>query len=668
MYLNIVFLPFIGFLLVAFFGSYFGKKGSVIITCTAMLFTLLFSCISFYEVNICNSVTLVPFFYWVDSSMFTIHWGFLFDSLTTTMLIVVTSVSFLVHMYSSEYMGQDPHLSRFMSYLSLFTFFMIILVTSDNFIQLFVGWEGVGLCSYLLISFWSSRIQANKSAMKAMIVNRIGDLGLCVGLFYIFSYTGTLEFGSLFNSALYWIEDTVSIFSIESNLYTVACLALFIGSVGKSAQIGLHTWLPDAMEGPTPVSALIHAATMVTAGVVLILRCSILFEMSSTALLVLTFIGASTAFFAATVGTFQNDLKKVIAYSTCSQLGYMVFACGLSNYTISLYHLANHAFFKALLFLSAGAVIHAVNDEQDMRKMGGLLQLLPFSYTMIVIGSFSLMGLPFLTGFYSKDMVLEASYATYFIHGHFSFWLGSISAALTSFYSIRLVYLTFITRTNSYRQIINNVHEAPFRMAFPLFVLSIASIFIGYLTRDMFLGGGTYFWGNTFFTLPQSFDLLDSEFIPTFYKLIPVIFSISGGLFSFVLYTFFMDNIFQFTSTKIGRRIYSFFNQKWYFDVVYQHLVALKLINFGGNTTFQLLDKGFIELFGPYGISKSVKNISKNMSNLQTGWIHHSVFILLLGIVVLISLFGISPSFLLSIDLNVWYYFILFFICSIFLV
>lgn len=644
MYLNIVFLPFLAFLAVIFFGALIGKRGAVLITATSMVLCVLLSFYGFYEVALSRSTCYVPVFNWINSDLFELRWGFLFDTLTMSMLLLVTVVSFLVHLFSSVYMGGDPHLARFMSYLSLFTFFMIILVSGDNLVQVFVGWEGVGLCSFLLINFWSSRLQANKSAIKAMVVNRIGDYGLCLGLFLIYLLTGTLEFSSLFASSIYWVSDTFSLLGCETDVYTAVCFLLCLGVIGKSAQLGLHTWLPDAMEGPTPVSALIHAATMVTAGIFLVLRCSMLFEMTTTALLLLTFVGSMTAFFAATTGVFQNDLKKVIAYSTCSQLGYMAFACGISMYSVSFFHLFNHGFFKALLFLSAGSIIHAVQDEQDMRKMGGLLQLLPFSYSMILIGSFSLMGVPFLTGFYSKDLVLECAYSSYFISSHFAFWLGSVSAFLTAFYSIRLVYLTFYTRPNGFKASFLEVHEAPSAMAIPLMVLATASIFLGYLGKDLFVGPGSTFWGNSFFLMPQSLDSMDAEFIPHYIKLLPVVLSLTGGSMSFIVNSFLQEVLWRLTSSTIGKSTYSFFNQKWLFDVVYHHTLAFPVLKFGGNTTFQLIDKGFVELFGPYGLIRLVRILSKSASHLQTGWIHHSVFIMLAGIVLYIFFFSFSVN------------------------
>ncbi|XP_065850278.1 NADH-ubiquinone oxidoreductase chain 5 [Euphorbia lathyris] len=398
------------------------------------------------------------------------------------MLIVVTFISSLVHLYSISYMSEDPHSPRFMCYLSIFTFFMPMLVTGDNSLQFFLGWEGVGLASYLLIHFWFTRLQADKAAIKAMLVNRVGDFGLAPGISGRFTLFQIVDFSTIFARASAPINSWISC-NMRLNAISLICILLLIGAVGKSAQIGLHTWSPDAMEGPTPVSALIHAATMVTAGVFMIARCSPLFEYSPTALIVITFAGAMTSFLAATTGILQNDLKRVIAYSTCSQLGYMIFACGISNYSVSVFHLMNHAFFKALLFLSAGSVIHAMSDEQDMRKMGGLASSFPFTYAMMLMGSLSLIGFPFLTGFYSKDVILELAYTKYTISGNFAFWLGSVSVLFTSYYSFRSLFLTFLVPTNSFGRDIVRCHDAPIPMAIPLILLALGSLFVGYLAK-----------------------------------------------------------------------------------------------------------------------------------------------------------------------------------------
>ena len=528
MYLNLIFLPLIGSLTAGLFGRFIGPKGSSIITVVCLGSSFLISSFIFFEVSLMDCCTYIKLVKWIDSELLNVDWGFLFDSLTATMCCVVTFVSFLVHLYSTEYMAHDPHLSRFMSYLSLFTFFMLILVTADNFIQMFVGWEGVGLCSYLLINFWFTRIQANKAAIKAMVLNRIGDFGLALGIFTIFIVFKSVDYATVFSMTPLFFNNSFLFLNFELNLLDLIGFLLFIGAIGKSAQLGLHTWLPDAMEGPTPVSALIHAATMVTAGVFLLARCSVIYEFTPCVLKIITIMGASTAFFAATVGLVQNDLKRVIAYSTCSQLGYMVFACGLSNYSVGVFHLMNHAFFKALLFLGAGSVIHAVSDEQDMRKMGGLKNLVPFTYSMMVIGSLALIGFPFLTGFYSKDVILEVAYGKYTVTGHYSYFLGSFGAFLTAFYSTRLLHLTFLSKPNGYKTVLCSAYDSSYSILISLAFLSIPSIFIGYLTKDMIIGLGTSFWGNSIFILNENMNLIDAEFIDLKFKNLPVVLSLLG--------------------------------------------------------------------------------------------------------------------------------------------
>jgi NADH-ubiquinone oxidoreductase chain 5 len=637
MYLTLVLLPLIGAFTAGFFGRYLGPKGAQIITTTSTGSSALLSFFVFYEVALCESPCYLTLFPWIESELFYASWGFLFDTLTAVMLIVVTFVSTMVHLYSIGYMEHDPHLPRFMAYLSLFTFFMLILITGDNFLQMFLGWEGVGLSSYLLINFWFTRIQANKAAIKAMIVNRVGDFGLALGIMAIFGLFQAIDFATVFSTASFFAGKNFLFLSQELDALTIIALLLFVGAVGKSAQIGLHTWLPDAMEGPTPVSALIHAATMVTAGVFMIIRCSPLFEWAPDALVVITFAGALTAFFAATTGVLQNDLKRVIAYSTCSQLGYMVFACGISNYQVSIFHLANHAFFKALLFLSAGCVIHALADEQDMRKMGGLITVLPFTYTMMLIGSLSLMGFPFLTGFYSKDVILELAFAKFTLEGSFAHWLGSISAFFTSFYSFRLIYLTFLANTNSYKYHFEQAHEAPFIMALPLMILAVGSIFIGYFTKDMFIGLGTNFWGNSLFILPQHATILDSEFLPVWVKWIPTFCSIGGALVAFIGYHWYAKHLSSIKQTKFGRKIYIFLNKKWYFDVIYNEWIVKPTMAVGYHITSKALDRGIIEILGPYGLATTISRIAKEFSLFQTGYIYHYAFVMLLGLVSFIA-------------------------------
>ena len=631
MYLNLIFLPFLGSIAAGLFGRYLGPKGSSILTVVLLTTTFGLSVMSFYEVAINGSPVYIKLMTWMNSELLNVDWGFLFDSLTVTMCCIVTFVSSLVHLYSTEYMSHDPHLSRFMSYLSLFTFFMLILVTADNFVQMFVGWEGVGLCSYLLINFWFTRIQANKAAIKAMVLNRIGDFGLVLGILTIFVKYKSVDYATVFALTPLLVNDTFIFLNIEFNLIDIIGFLLLIGAIGKSAQLGLHTWLPDAMEGPTPVSALIHAATMVTAGVFLIARSSPIYEYTPTVLKYITILGAVTAFFAATVGLLQNDLKRVIAYSTCSQLGYMVFACGLSNYSVGVFHLSNHAFFKALLFLGAGSIIHAVSDEQDMRKMGGLKNLVPFTYSMMVIGSLALIGFPFLTGFYSKDVILEVAYGKYTLEGHFSYTLGTIGAFLTAFYSTRLLYLTFLSYPNGYKSVITSAYDSSYQICISLAVLSIPSMFIGFYSKDMIIGLGTDFWGNSLFVLPKNMNMIDAEFIDHSFKILPVVLSLTGALTSFVLYTFFSSSLFKFKVSYLGKKIYNFLNKKWFFDKVYNEYLGQFFFKFGYDVSYKIIDRGIFEIFGPMGLSNTVLKSSNKITSLSSGYLYHITLVFLIG-------------------------------------
>nr|YP_665648.1 NADH dehydrogenase subunit 5 [Nephroselmis olivacea]AAF03175.1 NADH dehydrogenase subunit 5 [Nephroselmis olivacea] len=640
MYLVIILLPFLGFSLAGGFGRLLGFRGAALLTTSCVMMSFILSCIAFYEVALCASPCYIQLAPWFHSEMFDASWGFLFDSLTVVMLVVVTSVSSLVHLYSISYMGEDPHLPRFMSYLSIFTFFMLMLVTADNFIQMFLGWEGVGLASYLLINFWFTRLQANKAAIKAMLVNRVGDFGLALGVMGLFFLFQTVDFVTIFACAPTVAQSPFLFCLMEFDALTIVCFLLFIGAVGKSAQIGLQTWLPDAMEGPTPVSALIHAATMVTAGVFLVARCSPIFEYAPNALMIVTFGGAMTAFFAATTGLVQNDMKRVIAYSTCSQLGYMIFACGISNYSVGIFHLMNHAFFKALLFLSAGSVIHAMQDEQDMRKMGGLVQSLPFTYSMMLIGSLSLVGFPFLTGFYSKDVILEVAYSTYTISGTFAYWLGTLSVFCTSYYSFRLIYLTFLGPSNGLKQSFAHTHDAPVIMAIPLILLAFGSIFVGYIAKDMMIGLGTNFWNNALFTLPTNINLVESEYIPTKIKLLPLYFTAAGAIISYFINMTAMGSRLAYTlkTSKFGLKMYTFLNKRWLFDKVYNEFIAEKALWFGHEVSLKALDKGAIEILGPYGISHTFQQLAQRTSRFQTGFLFHYAFFMLIGITFFVTI------------------------------
>lgn len=622
MLLLIVLLPLLGFFSGSLLGRYLGKGVCFITTLTTFL-SFVFSFTTLLDIINTGNTYILNIGPWIYVDSLQIDWKFCFDSLTSIMLVVVTFISTLVHLYSTEYMEYDPHLPRFMSYLSLFTFFMLILVTANNFLQMFVGWEGVGLSSYLLINFWFTRIQANKAAIKAMLVNRVGDFALLLAIFTIYFVYNSLDYDIVFTLVPLFLEYKVILGNIQIPVTDLICLLLFIGAMGKSAQLGLHTWLPDAMEGPTPVSALIHAATMVTAGVFLVSRCSFIFEFSPTILNFIVIIGSCTAFFAATTGLFQNDMKKVIAYSTCSQLGYMIFACGLSSYEVGMFHLSNHAFFKALLFLGAGSIIHALSDEQDMRKMGGLKEILPFSYSITVIGSLALIGFPFLAGFYSKDIILEISYASYTIYGHFSYILGTLAAFCTAFYSTRLLYLVFLAEPSGNKNIIFNAHEGTIRMTFPLFILAILSIFVGFLTKDLFIGFGTDFWGSALFVSPFRYFLSDIEFINIKYKILPLLITITAAISSYFLYKFKVQEYFELKKSKSFKIIYHFFNKKWYFDRIYNEIVSQKALDSSYNYFYKTIDRGLIEKIGPFGLVNNILNFVNFIKQFQTGFIFH---------------------------------------------
>nr|YP_009051413.1 NADH dehydrogenase subunit 5 [Duncanopsammia peltata]AIH00440.1 NADH dehydrogenase subunit 5 [Duncanopsammia peltata] len=607
MYTCILFLLVVGALAAGAGGRKLGEKGAGILTSSCLIISLSWSVLVFYEVILSFSTTHIKLWRWLDSDLLTVYFGLQFDSLVAIMLLVVTTVSTLVHIFSTAYMAGDPHIPRFMSYLSLFTFLMVVLVSSDNYVQLFIGWEGVGLCSYLLINFWLTRVEANKAAIKAMLVNRVGDMGLILAMFCILDRFGSLEFSSVFN---------LVVVSAPSSDITLICLLLFLGAVGKSAQLGLHTWLPDAMEGPTPVSALIHAATMVTAGVFLLIRSSPFFEQAPLALMTVIIVGSLTVLLAATVGVVQNDLKKVIAYSTCSQLGYMVVACGISHYSISLFHLMNHAFFKALLFLSAGSVIHALSDEQDIRKMGGLIKLIPLTYIMVVIGSLSLMGFPYLTGFYSKDLILELAFEQYYLT--FAYWLGGFSALLTTLYSIRLVYLTFLSNTNSRKPIFRRAHEGSWNLVLPLILLALGSIFVGYLVKEVV-------W---------SFQITSPPIVSLPIKLLPVSLSLGGAVLVIVLY-FYSVNFFRVPSF-MGRIGYTFLYSAWQFNYVLNYFLAKKAWKGGHKIAYRTMDKGILELVGPKGISNFMIELARSLSNLQSGLVFNYALVILIGVAIFI--------------------------------
>jgi proton-translocating NADH-quinone oxidoreductase chain L len=645
MYISIVLLPLIGAIVSGFFGFFIGRRGSSIISTLTTFSSFLLSCRAFYEVGLLGEVQKITLFPWMKSGSLIVDWTFLFDSVTVVMLVVVTSVSTLVHAYSTSYMSSDPHLSRFMSYLSFFTFFMLILVTGDNLMQLFTGWEGVGVSSYLLINFWYSRIQATKSALKAMVVNRVGDLGLSFAIAASAYFFGSISYSTIFASPELLIQESYVFYflGLEFTRLDIIGFCLFIGAMGKSAQITLHTWLPDAMEGPTPVSALIHAATMVTAGVFLLVRCSpILTHMSQWVLTVITIVGALTAFFAATTGLNQYDMKRVIAYSTCSQLGYMIFTCGISHFSLAMFHLTNHAFFKALLFLGAGAVIHSIVGEQDLRKMGGFSRSTPFVYTCMLIASLALMGIPYLAGFYSKDVILETSYAFIYIDSSLAYVMGGLSALCTAYYSFRLIYYAFLGKPLGFKHYYSEFHGTSILMIGVLFILSLGSIFSGYLFKDLFIGPGTNYWGAAVdFISSDRAITVSSEYIPLSVKFIPLFCGVFGASLSIVvlhlsswLYTKghsqFLVNL--GLNPDVFRSVFNFLGEKWYFDKWNKERSSSDLLHFGYHVSLNTFDRGLVEIIGPLGISMYIPQYTTFVARLNTGHLNNYINSILFGL------------------------------------
>lgn len=609
----ILILPLLNSILCGLFGWYLGVEGCVLTSYVFLGLTASLSWWSFYVNFIWGKASHVILMSWFNCGCLSSDWALTLDALSVSMLVVVTTVSFFVHVYSAEYMGSDPHTCRFFCYISFFTFFMVALVTADNFLQLFFGWEGVGLCSYLLISFWYTRIKATKAALKAVLVNRVADVFIVLGLGACFAKFQTLNLDAIFALS--------PLFSVDSIwLFDLICILLFLGAMGKSAQLGLHTWLPDAMEGPTPVSALIHAATMVTAGVFLVIRCSPIFEYSSLTLSIIAIIGSLTAFVSATIALVQHDIKKVIAYSTCSQLGYMFFACGLSNYTVGLFHLFNHAFFKALLFLSAGSLIHGMGDEQDMRRLGGTSQIMPVTYMCVLLGSLSLGGFPFLSGFYSKDFILETAAGSYTFNGNFAYWLGTITAFITAFYSFRLLYLAFVQSPGNKKTIASLAHEPGPAMLMPMAGLSIGSIFSGFFFRDMFIGLGTCSFSSSILVSPSNAYEFGAEFAPYIFKSLPLVLSLTGIILSLLIYSKFGEAISRFWLHS--QTLLSILGKKWYFDSFYNRAFVLPALLSGYNIFFKALDKGIIEQFGPTGVVPFVLKLSKSVKSIQSGYLH----------------------------------------------
>jgi NADH-ubiquinone oxidoreductase chain 5 len=636
MYLSILILPLLGSLVAGFFGRKTGVQGAQLITCSSIIVTMVLSIIAFIEIGLNNTIVSVSLFKWIDSEWLNIIWTFQFDSLTVSMLIPVLTISSLVHIFSIGYMKGDPHNQRFFSYLSLFTFMMIILVTGNNYLLMFVGWEGVGVCSYLLVSFWFTRIAANQSSMSAFLTNRVGDCLLTIGMFTILWSIGNLDYNTVFSLAPY----------INENIITIIGICLLIGAMAKSSQVGLHVWLPMAMEGPTPVSALIHAATMVTAGVYLLMRSSPLIEYSSTVLLLCLWLGGITTVFSSLVGLFQQDIKKVIAYSTMSQLGMMVIAIGLSSYNIALFHLINHAFYKGLLFLGAGAVIHAMADNQDFRKYGGLISFLPLSYSVILIASLSLVAFPFMTGFYSKDFLLESAYGQYSFSSISVYTIAVIGAIFTTLYSIKVLYLTFLTNPNGSIMYYKHAHESDIFISLPLIILAIFSIFFGIITKDIFIGlGSDFFMDNSIFIHPIHEKIIDTEFsISSYIKLLPFLLTITFIILTVILSEFLSELILKFKLSKLGKTIFGFFNQRFLIEYYYNKYITNYVLYLGGQTT-KILDKGSIELLGPYGLEKILINLSKSINSLNTGIVSNYGLYILIGFLSYLTMLS-------SIDIN----------------
>lgn len=627
MYLAIILLPMLGSMVSGSLGRKVGVSGAQLITCLCVMVTTALAIIGFIEAGLNNTPVSILLFKWVDLESLNVLWGFNYDSLTASMLIPVLIVSSLVHIYSIGYMSHDPHNQRFFSYLSLFTFMMIILVTASNFLLMFVGWEGVGVCSYLLVSFWFTRIAANQSSISAFLTNRVGDCFLTLGMFAMILTFGSLDYSTVFSLAPY----------VSGDVVTVVGICLLIGAMAKSSQIGLHVWLPLAMEGPTPVSALIHAATMVTAGVYLLMRASPVIEYSSTVLILCLWIGSITTVFSSLIGLFQQDIKKVIAYSTMSQLGMMVIAVGLSSYNIALFHLVNHAFYKGLLFLGAGAVIHAVTDNQDFRKYGGLIGFLPLTYSVMLIASLSLVAFPFMTGFYSKDFILESAYGQFHFYGLAVYFIATIGAAFTTLYSVKVLYLTFITNANGPLVNYKKAHEGDVFMSLPLMILAVFSIFFGYITTDVFIGLASGFYAdNSLFMHPLHEIMLETEFaVPNIFKLLPLLLSVILSAVSLILSEYLSNLLVKFKFTRLGYNTFSLFNQRFLIELFYNKYITRSILNLGGQTT-KILDKGSVELLGPYGLEKGLLKLSKGLSSLDTGVITSYALYILIGLILYI--------------------------------
>jgi NADH-quinone oxidoreductase subunit L len=631
----VVFLPLIAAAIAGFFGRAIGDRGAQLVTCGALLASMVIGVFLFRDILGHDGAQIVHLATWIAAGGVDVEWSLRLDTLSGVMILVVTIVSAMVHVYSIGYMAHDRGIARFMAYLSLFTFFMLALVTANDFVQLFFGWEGVGLCSYLLIGFWYDRESANEAAIKAFIVNRVGDFGFALGIFAVFVIFGSLDFSTVFGKTPGAVGTTMDFLGWQLPSLTLACILLFVGAMGKSAQIGLHTWLPDAMEGPTPVSALIHAATMVTAGVFMVARLSPMFEYAPGALAFVGIIGGTTAIFAASVGMAQNDIKRVIAYSTCSQLGYMFFAAGVSAYGAAMFHLFTHAFFKALLFLGAGSVIHAMSAEQDMRRMGGLWNKIPMTYAVMWIGSLSLAGIPFFAGFFSKDTILAASWASGTAVGRYSFCLGVFTAFLTAFYSWRLLIMTFHGKPRADEETMHHVHESPWVMLIPLFVLAAGAIFAGYFAEEYFVGHGRgEFWKNSILVLPGHDSIGAAEENSALIDYLPLVAALAGIAVAYFCYVM-RPGIPSALALRF-RALYLFLLNKWYFDELYDRLFVKSAFSLGDGL-WKTGDGMIIDGLGPDGIAATTRELAREASRLQTGYVYHYAFAMLIGVVALVT-------------------------------
>ncbi len=612
-----------------------GSRLAELVTTVPLLIAAGLSWVVLVNVGFMHQDARIPLLPWIESGDLTVGWTLRVDTLTAVMLVVVNTVASLVHLYSIGYMAEDPHRPRFMGYLSLFTFAMLMLVTADNLVQLFFGWEGVGLASYLLIGFWYERPSANAAAIKAFIVNRVGDFGFALGIFATFMLIGSVDFETIFHGAPALAgKAEINFFGWHADALTLTCLLLFMGAMGKSAQFLLHTWLPDAMEGPTPVSALIHAATMVTAGVFMVARLSPLFGLAPSAQTFVMFIGATTAFFAATVGLVQNDIKRIVAYSTCSQLGYMFVAMGAGAYSVGIFHLFTHAFFKALLFLGSGSVITAMHHEQDIRNMGGLWRKIPFTFIVMVVGTLALTGFPMTAGYFSKDAIIESAYASQNPMAFYAFLLTVVAAALTAFYSWRLIFKTFFGEPHD-QEHYDAARESPLVMTIPLGVLALGSVFAGFPFEEVFAGHGIEeFFRESVKMNPHIIEAMHE--IPQSIAFLPTVMMVLGCAVSFIFYI--SRPYLPVELANQHRLLYEFLLNKWYFDELYD-LIFVRPAKWLGRFLWKQGDGFVIDGFGPDGVSARVLDVTRNVVRLQSGYLYHYAFAMLIGVAALITWF-----------------------------